>query len=105
MRKLLDIYPEYAVRRFEFFCIIRFTPGSSLNWHMLCSYIFALGTKNDLVNGHSFRTMTLFTLIDGIFLKFDLKRYISGFVIIFVLCFIGLMNADQKTITKESNHV
>jgi hypothetical protein len=44
MRKLFDIYPKYAARRFGFFCVRKFIPGSSLNWHMLCSYIYALGT-------------------------------------------------------------
>jgi uncharacterized integral membrane protein (TIGR00698 family) len=45
-----------------------------------------------------FVTMGILTFIGGIFLKFDLKRYIQGFLIIFLLGFIALIIADQKTI-------
>ena len=45
-----------------------------------------------------FVTMGILTFVGGIFLKFDLKRYIPGFLIIFLLGFIALIIADQKTI-------
>ena len=47
MCKLFDIYPKYAARLFEFSCTRKFTSGSFLNWHMLCSYNFTTGGKLD----------------------------------------------------------
>ena len=45
-----------------------------------------------------FVTMGILTFVGGIFLKFDLKRYIPGFLVIFLLGFIALIIADQKTV-------
>jgi len=43
MCQLFDIYLKYTARQFEFYCIRKFTSGSALTWHMLCSYYFTAG--------------------------------------------------------------
>lgn len=45
MYELIDIYPEFAARRFEFSCLRKFTAGSASNWHMLCFYNSIAGGK------------------------------------------------------------
>ncbi|UCD81009.1 MAG: putative sulfate exporter family transporter [Desulfobacterales bacterium] len=45
-----------------------------------------------------FITTAILTFIGGIFLKFDLKRYIPGFLVIFILSFFALIIADQKSV-------
>jgi uncharacterized integral membrane protein (TIGR00698 family) len=45
-----------------------------------------------------FIATAVLTFIGGIFLKFDLKRYIPGFLVIFILSFIALVIADQKNV-------
>lgn len=45
-----------------------------------------------------FITIGVLTFIGGIFLKFDLKRYIPGFLVIFIFSFIALVISDQKTV-------
>ena len=45
-----------------------------------------------------FITTAVLTFIGGIFLKFDLKRYLPGFFVIFLLSFIALIISDQKSI-------
>lgn len=43
-------------------------------------------------------TMGALTYIGGIFMKFDLKRYIPGFIVIFAITFICMVISKQKTI-------
>ena len=45
-----------------------------------------------------FLTIGVLTFIGGIFLKFDLKKYLPGLLVIFVLSFIALVIAGQKNI-------
>ena len=47
-----------------------------------------------------FITMGILTYIAGIFMKFDLKRYIPGFAVIFVLTFIAMVISKQAFIKK-----
>jgi uncharacterized membrane protein YadS len=42
----------------------------------------------------------ILTLISGYFLKFDLKSYIPGFLIIFIIAFISMVIAKQKFIAE-----
>jgi uncharacterized integral membrane protein (TIGR00698 family) len=44
--------------------------------------------------------ITILTMIGGYFMKFDLKRYIPGFIIIFILTFISMVIAKEKFIAK-----
>jgi uncharacterized membrane protein YadS len=44
--------------------------------------------------------LAVLTFISGIFLKFDLKRYIPGFFVIFILTFIAMIVAKQSFISK-----
>ena len=43
-----------------------------------------------------FITIGVLTFIGGIFLKFDLRKYLAGLLVIFVLSFIALIIAGQK---------
>lgn len=44
--------------------------------------------------------ITVLTMIGGSFMKFDLKRYIPGFIVIFLLSFISMVIAKQAFIKK-----
>ena len=44
--------------------------------------------------------MGVLTLIGGVFMKFDLKRYVPGFFILFVLTFISMVISKQAFIKK-----
>ncbi len=45
-------------------------------------------------------TMGVLTYIGGIFMKFDLKRYIPGFILIFLLTFVAMVVSKQSFINK-----
>ncbi|MBW2583938.1 MAG: hypothetical protein JRE36_10250, partial [Deltaproteobacteria bacterium] len=45
-------------------------------------------------------TMGVLTFIAGIFMKFDLKRYIPGFFLIFAITFISMVISKQAFIKK-----
>ena len=47
-----------------------------------------------------FITMGILTFIGGIFMKFDLKRYIPGFAVVFALTFIAMVISKQAFIKK-----
>ncbi len=47
-----------------------------------------------------FITIGILTFIGGIFMKFDLKRYIPGFAVIFALTFIAMIISKQAFIKK-----
>ncbi|MDP7417429.1 MAG: putative sulfate exporter family transporter [Desulfobacterales bacterium] len=45
-------------------------------------------------------TMGVLTFIGGIFMKYDLKRYIPGFIVIFAITFIAMVISKQAFIKK-----
>jgi len=45
-------------------------------------------------------SMGVLTLIGGVFMKFDLKRYVPGFLILFALTFISMVISKQAFIKK-----
>ena len=45
-------------------------------------------------------TMGILTLIGGVFMKFDLKRYVPGFLVLFALTFISMVISKQAFIKK-----
>jgi uncharacterized membrane protein YadS len=45
-------------------------------------------------------TMGVVTLIGGAFMKFDLKRYIPGFIVLFAITFVSMVLAKQAFISK-----
>jgi uncharacterized membrane protein YadS len=47
-----------------------------------------------------FATMCVLTLIGGAFMKFDVKRYVPGFLVIFLLTFISMVISKQTFINK-----
>jgi len=47
-----------------------------------------------------FIAITILTMIGGYFMKFDLKRYVPGMIIIFILTFIAMVIAKEKFIAK-----
>ena len=44
--------------------------------------------------------ITVITMISGVFMKFDLKRYIPGFLVIFALTFVSMVISQQAFIKK-----
>lgn len=44
--------------------------------------------------------LLIITMIGGIFMKFDLKRYIPGFIVIFLLAVISMILAKQQFLSK-----
>jgi len=47
-----------------------------------------------------FSTMAVLTLIGGYFMKFDIKRYMPGFLLIFALTFVAMVISKQAFIKK-----
>ncbi len=45
-------------------------------------------------------TMGVLTFIGGIFMKYDLKRYFQGFIVIFAITFISMVISKQAFIKK-----